>query len=193
MSDVIIPPSTVGTTGIITDRNNHHHHGHPIDTAHFFNSQAHVIAAVAKGEVATEKTGAASTLATNVASGTLGVAIEKTSAANQLATNVGSQAVLNLVLQQSNAASVQAEKIAAANQLTTEKIGAAAALLAVQNQAAALAQAAECCCELKELIRADGEKTRDLVAGINAANLATQLVDAKQEILALRVRLPLAA
>lgn len=69
---------------------------------------------------------------------------------------------------------VNVEKSGRAAELATEKTAAATQLLAVQNAAAvALAQAtntaailaaqAECCCELKELIRAENGATRDLI------------------------------
>lgn len=79
------------------------------------------------------------------------------------------------------------EKIGAAVQLAVEKIGAASALAIAQNTARLEAQLAECCCEMKELVRDDGQKTRALVESIQASNLAILLQDAKFEIAALKV------
>lgn len=66
----------------------------------------------------------------------------------------------------SNSIMVQAQTFSAALGLQAQTIGSASALLAQQNAAAAAAQLAECCCELRESIKADGEKTRDLVSDI---------------------------
>lgn len=92
------------------------------------------------------------------------------------------------------AAALGLEKTAAAVAIQVEKTTAGLVLLAVQNAAslaAAMAQAAkeaaECCCETKELIREDGEKTRQLINTYQASNLAVQLVDTKNELLAYRV------
>lgn len=100
------------------------------------------------------------------------VAIEKNGAANSLA----------------------AEKIGAANQLAVEKTGSANILAGYQNFAAlqlqacnnhadAMAATAKCCCETKELIAAQNQQTRDLVNDIERSRNATDLADAKQEIL----------
>jgi hypothetical protein len=59
-----------------------------------------------------------------------------------------------------NLASVQATTFAYEAQLQAQTIAAAAA-----------AKAAECCCELKEKIGADGQKTRDLINSITEQNL----------------------
>jgi hypothetical protein len=232
MDSVVIPPASASTNGFIASDNDHgrHHGGHghhgyqdrdwPERTAErvrgeVFDSERtrneetrDILAAVgregAAGSLATEKNGAAGILATNVASGAIGVAIERTSAAGQLATNVAGQQVQNLALQQFNLLTVQAATNVAATNLAIQvassaglvqavKDAAAAQLYAAQNHAAALAQAAACCCEIKERIREDGEKTRDLVNSFQATNLAVQLADAKQEVLVLRARLPLAA
>lgn len=76
----------------------------------------------------------------------------------------------------------------AAIQLEATKNAAASALAAATNTAAIQAAMAACCCEIKERIGDDGQKTRDLVNAIQNADLATQLQDAKSAILALQVR-----
>lgn len=72
--------------------------------------------------------------------------------------NLANQATSNF-----NLISVQNEKIAAAAQLEAQKNAAAAQLEAQKNAASIAAQLAECCCELKELIRCEGQKTRELI------------------------------
>jgi hypothetical protein len=96
------------------------------------------------------------------------------------------------------------EKTGAAGQLSTEKTAAAIQLAsslafantqnllvsgfkdshyeAFQNAASIKAQIAECCCEIKELVREDGEKTRSLVSTLDNQRLALDLSDAKTEI-----------
>jgi len=79
------------------------------------------------------------------------------------------------------------EKTAAAINLAVEKTGAAGALAAAMNAAALQAKIAECCCETQRTIAEDGQKTRDLINSLQALNNAVQLVDAKNEVLALRL------
>jgi len=101
------------------------------------------------------------------------------------------------------------EKLGAANQLAVEKTAAATQLAskldfantqnllisgfkdgrydAAVNTAAVQATLAECCCEIKELVREDGGKTRELIQAIDSARLAGQLTDAKNEITFLRL------
>jgi hypothetical protein len=92
------------------------------------------------------------------------------------------------------AGQITAEKIGAATQLAAERLGAASTLAAYQNfsalqlqacenHATAMAQAAQCCCDTKELIHLDGQRTRDLINQIERDRNAVALVDAKQELL----------
>lgn len=184
MTDVLIPPASAAVNGFVAGNSHNHNHSNldwPERTAERVRASVYESERARAEEVrdvltAVEKNGAAGILATNVAAGALGVAIEKTAASTNLAIEK-TAAATNLAI----------EKTAAAGMLLAVQNAGASALTAAQNHALALAQAAECCCEIKELVRADGEKTRDLVSSINAANLATQLVDAKQTILALRL------
>jgi len=166
----------------------------------------------AASSLATEKTGAAGILATSVAAGATGVQIASTSAAGVLATNVAGQQVQNLLIQQSNLAAVQAQTIAAnaqaqaiqfqaATNLAIEKTAAAGVLLATQfagqaaltaatNTAAIQAQAAECCCELRTAIAAEGTKTRELVNSIELSNKEARLVEQNTRIQFLLSKLP---
>lgn len=155
----------------------------------------------AAGSLATEKTGAAGVLATSVAAGATGVQIASTSAAGVLATNVAGQQVQNLLIQQSNLAAVQAQTIAAnaqaqaiqfqaATNLAIEKTAAAGVLLATQNTAAIQAQAAECCCELRTAIAAEGTKTRELINAIQLSDKEARLVEQNTRIQFLLSKLP---
>lgn len=103
--------------------------------------------------------------ALNTAITAVNVAVEKTSAAAQLTI----------------------EKTASASQLAVEKLGSASQLFAAQNHAAALAQAAACCCEIKELVRAENGQTRDLINSVEANRVRAELADAKNELLAIRL------
>jgi hypothetical protein len=100
-------------------------------------------------------------------------------------------------------AELATEKTGAAGMLSAEKTASASILFAAQNAAAtALASAvttaaiqaaiAACCCETKELVRAENGQTRDLINNLQDLNLAVQLADQKAEIIALRLRVPTA-
>lgn len=97
---------------------------------------------------------------------------------SQLSTQVAlGDAASQIAIEKTAAAGIlEAAKNAAAINLNVEKIAAAAALAA-----------SECCCEIKELIREDGGKTRELINSVERDRQAVQLVDAKNEILALRL------
>lgn len=98
--------------------------------------------------------------------GALTVAIEKIGAATNLAI----------------------EKIGAAQILATEKTSAALALQASQNHQTLSAQMAECCCEIKEKIAADGQLTRDLINSIESDRLRTENAQLTARLLALETR-----
>lgn len=96
--------------------------------------------------------------------------------------DLGDQATSNF-----NASAVQAVNIAnLASVQATSNFNALslqgvvnAAAVALQNQtlaSAAAAQAAECCCELKEAIGFDGQKTRDLINSITQQDLRDRAV-----------------
>lgn len=55
------------------------------------------------------------------------------------------------------------EKLYAGHNLLSEKLAAHQQLLSEKLAAQAAKEAAECCCEIKQLIGADGQKTRDLI------------------------------
>jgi hypothetical protein len=134
----------------------------------------------AASELATEKTAAASQLAIEKTAAAMQLAIEKTAAAQQLSTE-----------KVAAAQQLTSEKIGAAQILATEKTSAAGVLLATQNQAAALAQAAECCCEMKELVSAEANRTRDLINAGVTQNLRDALL-AAQRFVPFTVPVPLA-
>lgn len=116
-----------------------------------------------------------------------GIAIEKVGQAGELATEK-TAAAINLAVEKVGAAGILvAEKTAAASQLQAAQIGAAATLFAAQNHTLALAQAAECCCELKELVREEGVRTRELMNGLELTRVRDALADSKMENIVARL------
>lgn len=112
------------------------------------------------------------------------IAVEKTGAANSLAIEkVGAASVLE-AQKHAFALALQANLIEARRDMNTGF--AAAALAACTNTAAIQAALAECCCEIKGLIREDGEKTRGLVNNLENLRNAVALVDVKNELNALK-------
>jgi hypothetical protein len=199
--DVLIPPASVAQTGFISRTGGHHgHHGHhdhdwPERTSErvrghlsdLERDQAEqtrdVMTAIEKNgasvELAVEKIGAASILATSIGTAATALAIEKTAAAAMLsAEKIGAASQLGVLV-----AASQAQLLATQN-------ASAAALTAAQNHAAALAQAAACCCELKELIRAENGQTRDLINANTVQGLRDALA-AAQRFIPLTVTVPL--
>ncbi len=83
-----------------------------------------------------------------------------------------------------NATQVQANLMQYNILLDSQKNAAASALLANQLAATAAAQLAECCCELREKIGADGQKTRDLINSITEQNLRDRAQRAETAIAA---------
>ncbi|CAM6003631.1 unnamed protein product [Sphagnum balticum] len=92
---------------------------------------------------------------------------------NQLSDQATANFNLSSVQNQTNAnlASVQALTFANAADVSRQKFGYEGQLQAQTIAAAAAAKAAECCCELKTAILADGQKTRDLLNSITEQNL----------------------
>lgn len=95
---------------------------------------------------------------------------------------------------------VNIEKSGRANELATEKTAAASqlflsngfatnALAQANNTAAILASQAEGFCEIKERVKDDGQKTRDLINALNTQNLQAQLADAKSEATLLKLKI----
>lgn len=91
--------------------------------------------------------------------------------------------ILNNLNQRIFDTNVNIEKTAAATQLAIERTAAAAALAHCQNTAALQAAIAECCCEVKELIRAEADKTRETVRDIELHRTQTELADLKMAAL----------
>lgn len=58
-----------------------------------------------------------------------------------------------------------------------------AQLVAMENKAALQAQIAECCCEQKELTRAEGSATRDLIRAENETRLRDKIAHLQQQLL----------
>lgn len=92
-----------------------------------------------------------------------------------------------------SAIGVQAEKLSAAQALATNSVGSLVNLASKDIQIAGLktqletdaklcalqAQIAECCCEIKQAVKADGDETRALINGNTVDALRAQLADAK--------------
>jgi hypothetical protein len=204
--DVFVPPAGVSATGFVTnnseDRHGHHDKGwNSGDARGFYESQAAALAASqssndfnrasadrqqqaireaidrngASNALATEKTGAAGILATNVASAGLGVAVERNAAATNLAIEK-TAAATNLAI----------EKTAAADLLEATKNAAAAALASAVTTAQIMAAQAECCCEMKELVKEEAGRTRDLVNATNLADSHRREADLQNQLNMLR-------
>jgi len=132
----------------------------------FYHLGAAVNSTAAATQIAVEKTGAANELST-----------EKVAAALGLANALGFTNTQNLLVNGFKDGRYDACQNTAAIQQ-----------VAAFNAAAIQRDLAECCCEIRAAILEDGGKTRDLISSINASNLAIQLVDAKNEILALQAK-----
>lgn len=104
------------------------------------------------------------------------VAVEKIGQAAELATEK-TAAAINLAV----------EKTGAATTLAIEKTGAAQALAAAQNTSEIRRDLASCCCEIKELVREEHNRTRELVNSLELTRVRDDLADAKQELLVARL------
>lgn len=91
--------------------------------------------------------------------------------------------ILNNLNQRIFDTNVNIEKTAAATNLAIERTAAAAALAHCQNAAALQAAIAACCCDVKELIRAEADKTRETVRDIELHRTQTELADLKMAAL----------
>jgi len=131
--------------------------------------------------------------------GLVGVAVEKNGAANQLATEkIG--AANQLVTEKVGAAHHNASAASFSNTQNMIVSGfkdgrydAAVNTASIQERAAINAcdirsQLAECCCELKEVVRNEGDKTRTLISTLDNQRLAGELSDAKNEITLLKLQ-----
>lgn len=110
------------------------------------------------------------------------VAVEKIGAAGQLTAEKIGAANLLATERVGTATQLAAERMSAASALAAYQNFAAIQLQASQNHATAMAQSAECCSSTKELIREDGQKTRDLINQIERDRQAIALADLKQEL-----------
>lgn len=96
------------------------------------------------------------------------------SAATVLATSIGNQ-LSNQATANYNGTTVQLERVRAELEAKVAAGFAASTLLAFQNKADSDKQAAECCCELKALITAEGVSTRALANEIEARRTQNEL------------------
>lgn len=127
-------------------------------------------------QVAVERNGRSAELATEKVGAAVNLSVEKTAAGSQLANSLAFSNTQNMLI-----SGFKDGRFDAAN------YGAAAALAAAVNTAAIQAAIAECCCEQKMITIEQADKTRDLINMLNSQNNAVALVDAKNEILALRL------
>jgi uncharacterized protein YpuA (DUF1002 family) len=193
MSNTVIVPGPAGTqpTIVTEDRDDGRRHNH--DCREHFSQQVAASETRRLIEDATESVRSAdrrverqasevearSTVeaAKNAAAGILEAA--KNAAATQIAQAKDAAATQVLLQTKSDAQTLfLAQNFATSNALVNERFKDTDARLA------------ECCCELKSLIKDDGEKTRDLVNSIQASNLALSLADAKAEIIVLKNKVP---
>lgn len=116
------------------------------------------------------------------------IAVEKTGAASALATEkVGAAAILDASKNTANI--LLSAQLAATNSNNAIATGFKdAAILSLTQHQIALAQAAECCCEIKEKIAEDGEKTRILMQQFNTASLLAESTKLANENTLLRFR-----
>lgn len=174
MSDqIVIPPASAPTTGFVFDghRDGHHHiHDYARTAERVLNgvhaADINLLAGLASNKDAIvhgteEEQENFAALARQISdSNTQAVGNFKDAlgVAYQIEGRTNLEAAKNF-----NAITVQNAANFAALQLDATKNAAASALAAAVNQAATLAAIAECCCETKELIRAENEETRNLI------------------------------
>jgi hypothetical protein len=176
-----------GSTAVVTERHEqrHEHDKHPdrwdlsvqaeknhaADTVQGTLTQQEVASGFAAGLVDSAKNTAALSVQSrqetdqlsNQATGNFNLASVQSTGNFNLA-SVQAQTIANL-------ASVQAVQFAMAADISRQKFAYEGQLQAQTIAAAQAAKAAECCCELKSAILADGQKTRDLLNSITEQNL----------------------
>ena len=172
-----------GSTAVVTDQHEHSKHPDRWDLA--TQSERNHAATTVQGTLTQQE------IATGFAEGLVdsaknagALSVQSQEETNQLSNqatnnyNLGAvQATSNFnlagVQAQTNAnlASVQAVGFAMAADVSRQKFAYEGQLQAQTIAAAAAAKAAECCCELKSAILADGQKTRDLLNSITEQNL----------------------
>lgn len=102
-------------------------------------------------------------------------------AAQVLASTIGNAASVQATANY-NGLTVQVERVRAELESKIESGNAAAVLLATQLDAQARREAAECCCELKALITAEGVASRALANEIEARRTQTELVRLQTQV-----------
>lgn len=173
-----ITPETLPLDTTTTNGHQHHFHSdhnvrdyHP-DFSHTKDSVHRVDTHVLEQGSATRQAlcHAESNLVNNINKGNYDttLAIDKNGSAGQIATQRVGDSVL-----------VAIERSRAEITLSSQVIGAKQELLAAQNAASIAAALAACCCELKELARAEGSASRELARDIEARQVRDELQDAK--------------
>jgi len=131
--------------------------------------------AIAEAKLATAVGFKDAIIASNVGFSAATVQASAIGAAAQLEAAKNAAALSVEATRNANLLSVEATKNFYALSLEATKNAAAAELRAQQIAAAAAAQAAECCCELKELIRAENGATRTLITDNRMRDLEGRL------------------
>lgn len=171
MTDTTILPNVPAYVQLDNNRGYHHNYGISdkdrmhLDSDSLNDALRDTVKDIAAVGVSVEKNGAANQLATEKTAAAGVLATEKNASANQLANRLDFANTQNLLI-------------------SGFKDGRYDAAV---NTAALQAALAECCCEVKELIREDGGKTRDLVAANEAARIRDDLAAAREENLFLRL------
>jgi hypothetical protein len=172
-----------GSTAVVTDHKEHSKHpdrwdlsvqaekNHSADTVQGTLTQQEVSSGFAAALVDSAKNAAA--LSVQSQSETNQLSDQATNNANLASVQATGNFNLSSVAMQNyaNLASVQATMFADAATVDRQKYAYEGQLQAQTIAAAAAAKAAECCCELKTAIIADGQKTRDLLNSITEQNL----------------------
>ena len=131
-------------------------------------TDSRVDALAAASAVQAEKLGAATA-----------VQAEKLGSAIQVQGNLNTSAIQQNALMFANQSTVQVERVRAELGLQLQTVAAAAELRAQNIASCATAKLAECCCDIKSLIREDGDKTRALVQGIERDALRAELTESR--------------
>lgn len=162
-----ITSSTLPAFQITKDHTGHDGHGyesHGVSTSHYFESVLNQVQHAGDHYAGLLN-------AVNQSRFDTSIGVEKTAAA------------INLAIEKTAAATnLGFEKTTAATNLAIEKTAAANLLAMEKSSSSAAAALAACCCEMKELVREESCRTRDLINTSAMHDLQRQLSDAKLAI-----------
>lgn len=141
--------------------------------------------------IAVEKNGRSTELSVEKTAAATSLSVEKTAAANQVAlSKLMTDLSLSHALATANTDNINLGNFKDALFYASQN-ATASALASANSTAAILAAQAACCCELKEKIASNGEKTRDLIASNESLRLANLLTVAQNELSLLRMKVAL--